>query len=133
MNPSFARVLAADDHRDTADTTADLLRMEGYEVVAVYDGLQAVAAARSFRPHVAVLDINMPGLNGYQVAAALRELETEDHRFVLIAHTARMEAADLERAHQVGFDHFIAKPAQTGSLRDVVRASLAGSSRDAGL
>ena len=125
MDPSIARVLTADDHRDTADTTADLLRLDGHEVVAVYDGIQALETARSLLPHIVVLDINMPGLNGYQVAAALREQETEGHRFVLIAHSARVEPEDLDRARQAGFDYYLVKPAQSSSLRDLVRASLA--------
>lgn len=120
-----ARVLTADDDRDTADTTADLLRLDGHEVIAVYDGTQALEAARGFWPHVVVLDINMPGLNGYQVAAALREQETAAHRFVLIAHSARMEPSDLERARLAGFDHYLVKPAQSGSLRGLVQTSLA--------
>ena len=124
-----ARVLAADDDRDTADTTADLLRLDGHEVKAVYDGRQAVETARTFWPHVVILDINMPGLNGYEVAAALRQQETADHHFVLIAHTARADEADLERARRAGFDHHVPKPSQTGSLRGLVRDSVTGAGR----
>ena len=120
-----ARVLTADDDRDTADTTADLLRFDGHEVKVVYDGRHAIEIARTFRPHVVILDVNMPGLDGYAVAAALREQETVEHRFVLVAHTARADPADVERARRAGFDHHVPKPARSDELRELVRASLA--------
>ncbi len=120
MEARRARVLHADDDRDTADSTAELLRLDGHEVRVVYDGQLAVETARTFWPHVVILDINMPFLNGYEVAAALRKQETEDHHFILIAHTARTEMADVERASQAGFDHHVAKPAQSGRLRALV-------------
>lgn len=124
MGVLCARVLTADDDRDTADTTADLLRLDGHEVRAVYDGQEAVEAARTFWPHVVILDVNMPRLNGYEVAAALREQETAEHRFILIAHTARADPADVERARRAGFDHHVPKPSESGRLRDLVNASV---------
>ena len=66
----------------------------------------------------------MPRLNGYEVAAALRAQETAEHRFILIAHTARTERADIETAHRAGFDHHVAKPQQSGGLRALIHASL---------
>ena len=123
MNAEMLRVLTADDDHDTADTTADLLRLDGHEVRVAYDGQQAIEVARTFWPHVAILDINMPLVNGYEVAAALRGQETPDHRFILIAHTARTTPADVERARRAGFDHHVAKPARSGSLRHLVNAS----------
>ncbi len=124
MSARGARILTADDDIDTADTTADLLRLDGHDVRAVYDGQQAVDVARSFWPHVVILDINMPGLNGYEVAAALRAQETAEHRFILIAHTARTEQADIEAADRAGFDHHVAKPQQSGRLGALIHASL---------
>ena len=117
------RVLAADDDHDTADTTADLLRLYGHDVRVAYDGQQAVAIASTFWPHIAILDINMPVMDGYLAAAALRKLETPDHRFVLIAHSARSTPTDLEQARRAGFDHHVAKPAGTGSIQRLVNAS----------
>ncbi len=124
MGAGNARVLTADDDRDTADSTADLLRLDGHDVMAVYDGQQAVETARTFWPHVVILDINMSRLNGYEAAAALRKQETADHHFILIAHTARAEPADVKRAQGAGFDHHVAKPHQSRRLRTLVRASL---------
>lgn len=67
MGALRARVLTVDDDRDTADTTADLRRLDGHDVRAVYDGHEAVETARTFWPHVVILDVNMPGLDGYEV------------------------------------------------------------------
>ena len=117
------RVLTADDDHDTADTTAELLRLDGHEVRVAYDGQQAVAIAGTFWPHIAILDINMPLMDGYLAAAALRKLETTGHRFVLIAHSARTTPLDLERARRAGFDHHVAKPARSGSMQKLVNAS----------
>ena len=65
-------VLLADDKRDSADTLAELLRMEGHQVYTAHDGIHAAALALERRPDVMVLDIGMPGLNGYEVARQVR-------------------------------------------------------------
>jgi CheY-like chemotaxis protein len=67
------RVLIADDNHDSAESLAMLLRMEGHEVMVVHDGPGALAAVGSFAPEIALLDIGMPGMNGYEVAQKIRE------------------------------------------------------------
>jgi len=71
------RVLIADDNHDSADSLAMLLRMEGHDVRVAHDDPQALAAVASFKPEVALLDIGMPGLNGYEVAQKIREADVE--------------------------------------------------------
>lgn len=104
------KILIADDHPDAADSAAELLRLCGFEVEAVLDGRQAVEAAREFQPDLVILDIDMPVMNGYEAAAALREEWPMDKRLVLVALTGRTQHADIERARLAGFDHHMAKP-----------------------
>ena len=103
------RVLIADDNRDAADSLAMLLRMEGHEVSVVYDGRQAVAAIDSVRPEVAVLDIGMPELDGYEVARQVRN-GPMGRSVTLIAVTGWGQATDKTRANEAGFNHHFTKP-----------------------
>jgi CheY-like chemotaxis protein len=103
------RVLIADDNRDAADSLAILLRMEGHDVSVVYDGKQAVAAIDSLRPEVAVLDIGMPELNGYEVAREVRR-GPMGTTVTLIAVTGWGQALDKARATEAGFNHHFTKP-----------------------
>src|SRR5436305_2242570 len=80
------RVLIVDDNADVADSLSMLFRLYGYEVCAVYDGFAAVEEGRRFHPHVAVVDISMPGLSGYDVARQLREIFGD--KLLLVAVTA---------------------------------------------
>ncbi len=104
------KILIADDDQDGADTTALLLQMHGYEVLTVYNGRQAVDAARTFQPAVAILDIMMPLLNGYEAASALRKEHVGPGHLVLIANTALTQSKDVEFARRAGFDFYIGKP-----------------------
>jgi CheY-like chemotaxis protein len=119
MNPSHYRILVADDNSDTADSTAELLRLEGHEVRSVYDGQQAVEAARTFRPHLVILDINMPVMDGYDAATTLRK-ELANAQLVLIAFTSLAQPADVDRVRRAGFDHYLGKPAANGELAALV-------------
>src|SRR6185503_12392206 len=67
------RILIADDNRDAAESLAVLLRLEGHDVTVVYDGPQALASFNTLMPEVVLLDIGMPGLNGYEVARRVRQ------------------------------------------------------------
>ena len=104
------KILVADDSKDAADATAALLSLSGYDVRAVYDGLEAVEAARTFHPDLVILDINMPVMNGYEAAAALRKEQAPGSNLVLVALTGRTNAADAERSREVGFDLHLGKP-----------------------
>jgi CheY-like chemotaxis protein len=103
------RVLVADDSRDTANSSARILRNAGHEVQVAYDGSEAVAMARSFHPEYVLLDISMPQMDGYQAAREIREAFPQGAP-VLIAVTGWGEKADKARAMAAGFDHHFAKP-----------------------
>jgi CheY-like chemotaxis protein len=103
------RVLIADDNRDAADSLAMLLRMEGHDVTVVYDGEQAAAAIDSLRPEVAVLDIGMPKLDGYEVARRVRQ-GPMGTLITLMAVTGWGQAPDKARAVDAGFNHHFTKP-----------------------
>ncbi|NUR21263.1 ATP-binding protein, partial [Frateuria sp.] len=114
------KVLLVDDNVDAADTLALMLDMEGCSTHTVHDGVQAVQAAGQFDPDVVLLDIGLPGLNGYEVAERLRQ----DARFadtVLIAITGWGAEQDRRRAQQAGFDHHLTKPVDVDSLRPLLR------------
>lgn len=129
--PARRRILIADDNEDAAETAADLLRLGGYDVLAVYGGRQAVDAARSFQPDVAILDINMPVMDGYEAAMELRRQQGTGRRLVLFALTGRTDPSDVERSRQAGFDRHLTKPAPGTDLCELVD-SYVGRGRFAG-
>ncbi len=103
------RILVADDNRDAAESLAALLGIDGHEVRVVYDGEAALAGAMAWRPHVALLDIGMPGLTGHEVAAQLRASDGGTD-CTLIAISGWGQAQDKARALGAGFDHHFTKP-----------------------
>lgn len=108
------RVLVADDNRDAAETMAELLRTEGFEVACAYDGRQAMAAARAHPPDVAFLDLDMPGLSGLEVARQLRAKFGRAIRLVAITGLGRAQLnGGLEEAD---FDVHLTKPADPAEL-----------------
>jgi PAS domain S-box-containing protein len=109
------RILIADDMRDNADTLAMLLRALGHDVHAAYGGTEALAAAERFRPEVALLDIGMPGMSGYDVCRRIREQEWGKAMY-LIAQTGWGQAEDRRRAEQAGFDRHMLKPLDCAAL-----------------
>jgi DNA-binding response OmpR family regulator len=112
------RVLVADDERDAANTLLWLLRDEGYDARAAYDGAEVLRTAREFTPDVVILDIGMPELNGYDVARALR---ARHPRIVLIALTAWKQNTDKMFAQMAGFDHHLGKPCDPRALMELLR------------
>ncbi len=110
------KVLIADDNRDAADSLAILLRGDGHEIRKAYDGAAALETAQEFRPDVALLDIGMPGLDGYEVAQRIRE-EPWGQGVTLVALTGWGQAQDKERAMAAGFDHHVTKPVEPERLQ----------------
>jgi CheY-like chemotaxis protein len=104
-----ARILVADDNRDAAASLATLHGLDGHETTVVNDGKLALAAAESFRPHVALLDIGMPKLNGYEVARRIRAAPW-GRAMTLVAVTGWGQAEDKRRAREAGFDRHFTKP-----------------------
>ena len=125
LPPSMRRVLIADDNRDAAESLAMLLRMDGHEVTLAYDGPQALALLAQSQPEVALLDIGMPGLDGYEVARRIRQAPL-GHRITLIAVTGWGQDRDKTQALQAGFDHHFTKPVDPSRLSELLRAGLAG-------
>nr|WP_259371909.1 response regulator [Caldimonas mangrovi] len=104
------RVLIVDDNQDAADSVAVVLSLDGHEVKTVTDGLQALACAPVYQPHVVLLDIGLPGLDGYEVARRLRQMPST-RSALLIALTGYGQQEDREMALQSGFDRHLVKPA----------------------
>jgi CheY-like chemotaxis protein len=109
LSLNAARVLNAEDERDTLMTLGILVRSEGYEVQLVHGGANVADAVREFRPHIVLLDIGMPDRDGYAVASELKGVFGKKCP-LLIAVTAYANAADKARARESGFDHHVAKP-----------------------
>lgn len=114
------RIVLADDNRDAADSLAVLLELAGHEVRVAYCGRAALALAEEFRPDTVVLDIGMPDLTGYEVAAELRLRPwAEDVR--LIALTGWGQESDRLRASKAGFDLLLVKPVDPDRLEATIR------------
>jgi CheY-like chemotaxis protein len=113
------RILVADDLRDSADSLALVLRLAGHEVQTAHDGLEAVQAAAAFRPEVALLDIGMPKMNGYEAARHIRQ-QPWGKRTVLIAVTGWGQEEDKRRATEAGFDHHLTKPVEPAALEKLL-------------
>jgi len=116
------RVLVVDDNRDAAETLAALLGHAGHSAPVANDGHQALRMLASFQPHVVFLDLGMPGMSGYEVAAAIRR-DPRNADVRLVALTGWGGEADRARTAQAGFDRHLTKPA-TAEAIDAVLAGL---------
>ena len=114
------RVLIVDDNRDTVESFAMLLRASGHEVRPAYDGSTAVQFALDYRPDVVLLDIGLPGLNGYEVAKRIRRLAVLKE-VVLVAMTGYGQESDLKASHDAGFNHHLVKPASPSRLYEILQ------------
>ncbi|MEO7319341.1 MAG: hybrid sensor histidine kinase/response regulator, partial [Chthoniobacteraceae bacterium] len=119
---STIRILVVDDHRDTGETLMRLLVRRGYEVRIAHDGLEGLAMAREFRPEVLLLDLGLPGLDGYELCRALRA-ESEFAAARIIATSGYAQSSDVERSREAGFDVHFAKPVDLAALIAAFRAT----------
>jgi CheY-like chemotaxis protein len=103
------RILVVDDNEDTALSLAFLLRSWGHEVRVVHDGLQAVEAARDFQTEVVLLDIGLPGQDGFEVARQLRQLPALS-QVLIVGISGYNSAKDHRRAAEVGINLYLVKP-----------------------
>ncbi|MFO0893237.1 MAG: PAS domain S-box protein [Isosphaeraceae bacterium] len=115
VGQSMARVLVVDDNQDIARGLTMMLETAGHRVLAASDGLTALRAARDFRPEFVLLDIGLPGLDGYEVAKAIRR-ECKDPTPVLIAISGYGQEGHRARAREAGFDHHLLKPVDASAL-----------------
>lgn len=113
--PSPKRILIADDNPDGLESLSDLLRLEGHTVESARNGMDAARKLATFAPDIALLDIGMPGMNGYELARHVRSHGGKDIN--LIAVTGWGQAADKARAQEAGFHHHLTKPVDMGALR----------------
>jgi two-component system OmpR family response regulator len=121
-NPPQAplRVLIADDHPDTLLTLATLLADEGYDVRTLQDGASVKELVHGFDPDVCILDIEMPGKDGFVLARELRERRIEDRPMLIAISGVWIRPSDRFLAIMVGFDHFFQKPADPATLLRVL-------------
>jgi signal transduction histidine kinase/ActR/RegA family two-component response regulator len=126
-----ARVLVVDDNVDTARGTVRLLRLLGNDARAVHDGPSALEAAGAFRPRFILLDIGLPGMHGYDVAAALRA-DPRHKETVIIAVSGYGQDEDRRRSRAAGCDHHLAKPVDFESLAALLGQPHADARTDAG-
>jgi CheY-like chemotaxis protein len=118
------RILVADDNRDAAASLATLLSLDGHEVSVAYDGKAALGSAETFRPDVALLDIGMPNLNGYEVARSIRA-QAWGRSMMLVAVTGWGQSEDKRRAREAGFDHHFTKPLDLDAFSTFLNDALA--------
>lgn len=115
------RVLVVDDNIDAAETLAVLLRANGHDVHAVHDGPTALEAARSYQPNLILLDIGLPGMDGFEVARKVRE-ELQPGNVVLVAMTGYGQDADRRRSEEAGFHHHLVKPTDFSKVKQILSA-----------
>jgi len=113
------RILIVDDNQDAANTLGGLLQMIGADVRVVYDGPAALEVVRTFRPSVVMLDLGMPGMDGYEVARRIRA-QPDLSGTTLIALTGWGEASDRRRTREAGFQHHLVKPVDVGAMQAVL-------------
>ena len=109
------RILVVDDNRDSAKTLAMLLDVTGHQTQIAFDGLEAVAAAETFRPDVVLLDIGLPKLNGYETAITIRE-QSWGKDMLLVALTGWGQDDDRQKSKDAGFDAHLVKPVEHSVL-----------------
>jgi two-component system, sensor histidine kinase len=113
------RILVVDDNEDAASTLAALLEMLGHTVGVANSGEKALETINAFDPHIVVLDIGMPGLDGYEVARRVRARTDLRRRPLLVAATGWGADADRDRAFAAGFDRHLTKPIEVGALQEI--------------
>jgi CheY-like chemotaxis protein len=113
---SSHRILVVDDNLDSAQSLAMVLRVTGNEVRVAHDGQTALQVGKEFRPELVLLDIGLPGMDGYEVARRMREMpETKDS--LLVAQTGWGQEEDRRRSKDAGFHHHLVKPLEPGAVQ----------------
>jgi len=113
------RVLLVDDNEDTAKTLGMLLECIGLDVRVEHSGVAALEAIKQFHPHVVLLDLSMPGMDGFETARRIRQdAESQDVRLIALTGWCRPE--DLRRTTEAGFDHHLVKPVKLETLESLI-------------
>jgi CheY-like chemotaxis protein/anti-sigma regulatory factor (Ser/Thr protein kinase) len=127
---SRCRVLVVDDYADAAASMAALLRVDGHDVRVVHNGPAAIEAAREFKPDVALLDIGLPGMSGFEVARALRG-SPETRECYLVAVSGYGQPEDQRLSGEAGFDRHLVKPVDLRALQEIFGSQSARSLKTA--
>jgi CheY-like chemotaxis protein len=114
-------IIVCDDNVDAADSLSLVLEASGHSVITTYTGVGALSLLEGSRPNVAVLDIGLPDLTGYEIARTIRS-ERGGKDIVLIAVTGYGTASDKLEAHRAGFDYHFAKPVDPGMLEQFLQS-----------
>jgi PAS domain S-box-containing protein len=115
-SPRRLRILVVDDNRDAAESLAVILRMEGHDVRVAHDGFSALDVAQSHLPHLAFLDLGMPGMDGFELCRQLR-VQPAHSETLLVALTGWGQEEDRRRSQEAGFDRHLVKPVEPASLK----------------
>jgi two-component system, chemotaxis family, CheB/CheR fusion protein len=119
MRRARLRILLVDDNVDGVETLAEVLRHEGHTVTTAHDGESGLAWLQSFRPDLAILDLGLPKLDGFALAARARA-EERLRSIPLIALSAYDSPAHRQRATEAGFDHHLSKPPNLRQLEELL-------------
>jgi two-component system cell cycle response regulator DivK len=119
------RILVVEDDADNRRIVAKVLSVDGYEVVEAVDGLEALDRARSERPHLILMDLALPNMDGWEATRRLKS-DPETRHIPVVALTAVAMRGDEEQARAAGCDDYIAKPARPAAIRELVRKYTGG-------
>ncbi len=118
-NGASLQVLVVDDNMDAAQSLGLLLEASGHHVRTAYDGPTALQVAFEFRPNIVLLDIGLPGIDGFEVAKRLRQ-DPSLSGVVLVAMTGYGKETDKLRSHDAGFNHHLIKPADFVKVKEIL-------------
>jgi CheY-like chemotaxis protein len=115
------RILVVDDNVDSAQAIGKLLQLKGYEVRCAFDGASAITAAQQFGPHLVLLDISLPDIDGYEVLRRLRE-QPHASQPLVAAVTGFGQPEDRRHTQEAGFDHHLVKPFGPDALMALIQS-----------
>jgi CheY-like chemotaxis protein len=121
-SPCKRRVLIIEDNRDAREMFRIMLELFGHEVLEAEEGLGGLALLKAVRPDIAVIDVGLPGLNGYEIARRFRAESPDADRVKLVALTGYGTPEARERSRQAGFHHHLIKPVSAETLQEIMRA-----------
>jgi CheY-like chemotaxis protein len=123
IDPTKRKVLLIDDNNDIADTMSVALELLGHDVKTANDGTSGILLGEKYKPDVVLLDIGLPGLNGYEIARRIRDTVWGENVY-LVAATGWGQPQDKAKAIEAGFDQHLTKPIEFEALADVLRNSI---------
>ncbi len=120
------RVMIVDDNRDAAETLSALLQLDGNQIEIAYSGTEAIDKGAKFLPQLVLLDIGMPGMDGYHTCRAVRACDWGSNAMI-VAVTGWGQETDRRMSREAGFDGHLVKPVEYAALKDLLRRATKGS------